>query len=204
MLLNNAGSADFLDTRDEEGNSPLFYAIFFTKLSCVENLVERGADVHARNNHRECCLHRFFRSDCHGSDDLVEEVQLLVFLIRNGADIDAVDDQGICLRECAYAPGHDNDVSVWGDLWDRVLVECGYDLLARRKAFSRRPAYTKKYPRKDFEEIWAGWECYCPYYDDPPEWPPHWPIRCWPTQFGPSSSGAYHIAGTVGYDGMKS
>ena len=133
----------------------------------------------------------------------VEQIHILLSLIKSGADVDAVDDHGVCVTEHAYTYGQDftftNLAGRLGDLWDHVLVRCGYDLFARRTAFPRRPSYSdsdsEKYSRKEFEEIWAGWESYCPYYDDPPEWPPKWSF-----QLKSSQNEALYTGGTINSD----
>ena len=191
-LLNNAGSADFLESRDEDGNTSLFDGIENFMDCSIELLLQRGANVHARNAYGENCLHFFFaKVNKDYLFDINKLMQILLLLARCGADIDAVNTRGVSVTEYAYI--HESVRHGFsGDLWDRLLVERGYDLLPRRKAFPRRPTYTVLYPRSGFEEIWAGWEQHCPYYDDPPEWPSAHLIHSDPAQ-----SEAYQPVATI-------
>ncbi|KAI9711511.1 MAG: hypothetical protein M1820_002074 [Bogoriella megaspora] len=93
----------------------------------------------------------------------------------NGADIDAVDDFGRSVTDMAYQSVY--DYPNWGggyrgDLWDAALLQCGYDVYERRLHHARTPQYDGMYRREDFERLWEGREELCPYFDDPPHWPP--------------------------------
>ena len=99
-------------------------------------------------------------------------MDILLLLVRNGADVDATDNDNVSISMLAYSNQNEASGNHRGDILDRALVECGYNLLERRKDFPRRPIYSRWYTREEFEEIWEGWESHCPYYDEPPEWDP--------------------------------
>ena len=106
--------------------------------------------------------------------NLRDHLEILLLLVRNGADINAIDNSKQSVSMFAYSDldgYYWHRSGCWGDLWDRVLAESGHNLSERRRDFPRRPQYSEIYSRDDFEEIWQGWESSCPYYDDPPEWP---------------------------------
>ena len=131
-------------------------------------------------------------------DDHQNMYKVLLLLIQKGADIDAVDDIGICVTEYAYTRGHDFDNGGVGDIWDRVLVEFHRDLLASRKACPRRPDYDRYYSGNDFEDLWAGCEQECPYFDDPPQWPSEQS-----RQLDSSQSAAHHIGRDINADDLE-
>ncbi|EEU37880.1 uncharacterized protein NECHADRAFT_88161 [Fusarium vanettenii 77-13-4] len=100
---------------------------------------------------------------------------ILVFLLKHGADAHSLGLSGISVSRFAYNqalctkcrevyPAH------LGDLWDSVLDDCGYEILEFRKISPRRARYTKDYTREVFEQLWQGKEDRCPYWDDEP-WP---------------------------------
>ena len=115
--------------------------------------------------------------------------ELLKFLLSKGADFNLCDEQGYTVTRAAYDENYDWDVfnftqhhSFKGDVWDTILVESGHDIAEFRKAYSapRKPPYAKSFlcsvdSRLDFEELWRGMEDRCPYWDDPPSWPPDCP-----------------------------
>lgn len=53
-----------------------------------------------------------------------------------------------------------------GDLWDVILVICGYDFLEFCKDYFRLLRYWIDYERLDFERFWKGIEYFCFYWDD--------------------------------------
>ncbi len=137
----------------------------------IELLLRRGSNIHARNKWGRTCLHICIQSAkfCYSSNEQAS----LILLIKKGADINSHDNDGTSISETAYSYSsrdkHWNLGGYQGDLWDAVLSECGHDFAEMRKGFPRRPNYTKRYTRKDFERLWRGREEFCPYYDDPPE-----------------------------------
>lgn len=139
-------------------------------------LLERGAKIDDRNSLGQTCLHLCVES-AHFVDG--RELPSLVYLIRSGADVSAVDHGGFSVSLCAYCPNPSYDRSkelggYRGDLWDAALAQCGRDINKMREStpHPRRPLYTKRYTRQYFERLWRGFEHLCPYYHDPPIW---WP-----------------------------
>ncbi|KAI9690380.1 MAG: hypothetical protein M1822_009342 [Bathelium mastoideum] len=104
--------------------------------------------------------------------------EVLKFLIAKGADLHMCDGSGCEVLKTAYDENFhflSNDYhSYKRDLWDVVLVESGYDIATLRRKYSapRKAQYTSRYTRQDFERLWHGIEDQCPYWDDPPVWPP--------------------------------
>ena len=155
-------------------------------------LIERGVNLNARNRVGRTCLHLFndkvgglYRSRrwLEELECLVlwtqRELECLVLLIQKGADVSAVDCFGYSVSYYAYRPNcpqieHLDVGGYRGDLWDATLARYGYDIYKKRKEtpHPRRPRYTEYYTRVHFEELWKGFEDLCPYYHDPPIWPP--------------------------------
>lgn len=181
--------ASFIDLkdRDRDGRTPLLL------LACndgdgynpakFEFLLRRGSSIHARDNEGRTCLHIcIMHARC---DNPLGEQESLVFLVQNGADVDACDNFGHSISDSAFLASDEGASYIKhyrtsflvnggypGDLWDSVLVQCGYNIIEKRRGFPRRPQYTKYYSRKTFEELWRGHEELCPYYQDPPVWDP--------------------------------
>ncbi|KAI8665653.1 hypothetical protein LRP88_03841 [Fusarium phalaenopsidis] len=150
-----------------------------SKRKAVGMLVAAGADLNARivqswspDDHQTLgftCLHSLVYT-AHQTEDR-DELETLVYLIRQGADPSAVDhhDNPVAMR--AYLPNeNDNQYSskgsYRGDLWDAAVAICGYDLKQFRASYPRVPRYNKSYSRQDFERLWLGHESLCPYWDD--------------------------------------
>ncbi|KAF4436708.1 hypothetical protein FACUT_6303 [Fusarium acutatum] len=115
------------------------------------------------------CLHSLVYK-AHRSRDR-DELEAVVFLIQQGADILAVDHHQHSVSMRAYLPNDgDNQYSskgsYRGDLWDAALTICGYDINPHRDAYPRVPRYNRIYRRKDFEKLWEGYEALCPYWTD--------------------------------------
>lgn len=141
-------------------------------------LLERGDSIYDRNDAGSTCLHVCLsvltRNDLLPSQENWKEV--LTYLVQNGADVQAKDARGQTASDIAYA-----QVICWsatrylgsytGDIWDAVLVSCGYDIVQFRKPYPRRAEYNERYTRQEFELLWKGQEHLCPYWDDS-EWPP--------------------------------
>lgn len=135
-------------------------------------LLTRGADLHARDNLGRTCLHI---SILNAPFREKREFLSLVYLINSGADVFAVDNAGESVSDYAYSPTLDDKCfglgGYRGDLWDAALVRCGYGIYGMREKYPRTPKY-RAYSRSDFEMLWSGFEHLCPYYHDPPVWPP--------------------------------
>ena len=108
------------------------------------DLVEKGADIHARDNYGRSVSDIAYQSrtfDWLPFDTPREEEQLNYVSVR---------------VQSGYV----------GDLWDSVLVSRGHDLMEFRGGHPRRPAYCESYTRQNFGMLWAGREEMCPYWDD--------------------------------------
>ncbi|CAG7562353.1 unnamed protein product [Fusarium equiseti] len=133
-----------------------------SKKKALDMLTVAGANLSARiikswspDDHQTLgftCLHSLVYK-AHRSKDR-DELEALMFLIQNGADVFAVDHHQYSVSMRAYLP-NDNDNqysskgSYRGDLWDAAMSICGYDITGR-----------------DFERLWQGHESSCPYWDD--------------------------------------
>ncbi|KAJ4326733.1 hypothetical protein N0V84_002853 [Fusarium piperis] len=150
-----------------------------SKRKAVAMLVSAGADLNARitrswspDDHQTLgfmCLHSLVYA-AHRTEDR-DDLETLVYLIKQGADAFSVDHHGNTVAMRAYLPNeNDNQYSsigsYRGDLWDAAVTICGYDLEQFRKSYPRIPRYNKSYSRKDFEGLWLGHESLCPYWDN--------------------------------------
>ncbi|RSL41948.1 hypothetical protein CEP54_015656 [Fusarium duplospermum] len=150
-----------------------------SKRKAVAMLVAAGADLNARvvrswspEDHQTLgftCLHSLVYT-AHRTEDR-DELETLVYLIRQGADPSAIDHHDNTVAMRAYLPNeNDNQYSskgsYRGDLWDAAVAICGYDLEQFRASYPRTARYNKNYSRPDFERLWLGHESLCPYWDD--------------------------------------
>ena len=74
-----------VNAKDENGNTPLHWAVWYENLEIVRCLFSNGADIDARNNRNETPLH------FSGMNDGVEVAQ---FLVSQGADTNAQNNGG--------------------------------------------------------------------------------------------------------------
>jgi hypothetical protein len=97
---------------------------------------------------------------------LIRFLDACKYLVRSGADVDAVDYSGTSVSLQVYHKSSRRNSSFSGDLWDRVLAGAGFDVAPFRKlhGIQRRAWYNPWYTRRDFEAIWAGMTELCPYY----------------------------------------
>lgn len=104
-----------LDARDENGRSPLYWAVFNGEKELVKLLVEKGADVNARGGPYRCTP--LYWAAFYGDIDTAE------LLIANGADFMARDGDG-------ETPLH---YAAWNGQLEMVefLIEKGADVNAR-------------------------------------------------------------------------
>ncbi|KAF5694406.1 hypothetical protein FDENT_1273 [Fusarium denticulatum] len=150
-----------------------------SKKKAVAMLAAAGANLNARvakswspDDHQTLgftCLHSLVYK-AHRSRDR-DELEALIFMIQQGADILAHDHHQHSVSMRAYLPNDgDNQYSskgsYRGDLWDAALTICGYDINPYRDAYPRVPRYNRNYRRKDFERLWEGYEALCPYWTD--------------------------------------
>lgn len=128
-------------------------------MDILQLLLDRGADVSARDSQGRTCLHLCV-SNLAG--EILQE-EFLSLLIEHGADVCAKDNDGISVSEVCYAQQDDSAFQSHDcDIWDEVLCKFGYNLTSFRTGFPRKSIY---YNRKGFESIWEGYEHLCPYYD---------------------------------------
>ncbi|QGI69963.1 hypothetical protein CEK26_002296 [Fusarium fujikuroi] len=150
-----------------------------SKKKAVDMLAAAGANLNARvakswspDDHQTLgftCLHSLVYK-AHRSRDR-DELEALISLIQQGADVLAVDHHQHSVSMRAYLPNDgDNQYSskgsYRGDLWDAALTICGYVISTLRDAYPRVPRYNRNYRRKDFERLWEGYEGLCPYWTD--------------------------------------
>jgi hypothetical protein len=90
-------------------------------------LLERGADVGARDRESRTCLHLIFsglgKGTGLGSVFHAEMIlkDILMSMVTAGADVNAIDFVGRSVSEVACLAGYEK-------LWMEVLGECGYDI----------------------------------------------------------------------------
>ncbi len=74
-----------ISTKDEKGNTPLYYAVKSNRLWLCEHLILKGADVNARNEGGNTALHAAMQT---------AREELASLLIEHGADLHATNDRG--------------------------------------------------------------------------------------------------------------
>ncbi|CAO2648891.1 Nn.00g098400.m01.CDS01 [Neocucurbitaria sp. VM-36] len=134
----------------------------------IELLLDKGADIHARDNQGLNCLHKVFQ--IYRYSHYKKDMEVLVVLIQRGADILAKDWFGRSIFDYAYECDHEGcrpTGSYRGDLWDAALARCGYEKYIRSPQ-TRLCHVTTKYTKEHFEGLWEGIEHECPYLSDPP------------------------------------
>ena len=127
-------------------------------------LLDRGADIHIRNAHGQTCLHVAVVNANYV--DVESDARAIILLIERGADISTLDDRGRSIFHDAYECHHDRwwraSGSYRGDLWDHVLIRCGYGERIRPPE-ERIYHYTHRYTEDKFRSLWEGWEHLFPY-----------------------------------------
>jgi ankyrin repeat protein len=86
-----------LETRGQQGNSALLYAAMHAKFSLVKVLLDRGANVNARNIFRKTALH--LASESNG------RIALVKLLLDSGVDPKLLDADGLSAIEIARRAG---------------------------------------------------------------------------------------------------
>lgn len=151
-------------------------------------LCERGANVLAKDFEGDTCLHLCLNfaatqvgQGSGNSPDVERERDALIYLVSQGADVKATNLWGRTVSDIVYSflPQDRLVGSYRRDLWDAVLVICGYDALEVRGDFLRIYYYEHAartswwstsrvccYTIDHFRRLWHGWEELCPYPDD--------------------------------------
>ncbi|KAK3323336.1 hypothetical protein B0T19DRAFT_201627 [Cercophora scortea] len=164
---------DSRDTSIEGGNQTallIHCGGSFTKRS-IEFLLRRGANVNAEDPNGQSCLHIVSRNRQmlrYRFDDVLDAMTLL---IRSGANVYWKDHEGRSVSELAYQGqtdqyGRYNLGSSYGDIWDKVLATCGYQVSDFRQGYPRTARYAKHYHRSKFVRMWQGQHHLCPYWDE--------------------------------------
>ncbi|CEI40906.1 hypothetical protein FVEN_g1467 [Fusarium venenatum] len=170
--------ASFRDWVNYEGMSTFLNACTHFKISAdiLKHLVSMGANVHDRSSKGETCLHLLV-DHTPPEQDIIIRLECLVYLLQQGADPHARDNEGRTPSSIAYSMlGHRDTIDgTLGDVWDAALHISGFDISHFRTISRRLPRYDPSfYTRQMFEELWIGREDQCPYWDDEP-WPPAGP-----------------------------
>lgn len=144
-----------IEIRDIDGKTPLLQSSEGRYTSIHHSaafLLQRGANVHALDFKGDSCLHMALRGS-KGPDYFNSEFKLLVMLVKAGVDVYRRNMAGVSVSETAYhrspmGPWVDNCGSYFGDLWHRVLAECGYQVSDFRQQSPRTGRYTTEHPRE--------------------------------------------------------
>lgn len=155
-------SADFIDLEarlDDIDNTPLLLCTSGMKSGvspqCVKFLLDRGADVTARDAYGNTGLHNVLRSAQWRSGGSISKHKAssatsvacrystavkksLVHLIQAGADVCARTNIGNSVSDIAYNTDFRNSPPYFGDVWEEALSVCGYDATWFREDFCRR------------------------------------------------------------------
>ncbi|OBS19640.1 hypothetical protein FPOA_11365 [Fusarium poae] len=166
--------ANFRDWVNHEGMTTFLNACTHFKISVdiLKHLVSMGANVHDRSSRGETCLHLLVNHTPQQEEDVIIRFKCLAYLLQQGADPHARDNEGRTPSSIAYSMLGLRDTidGTLGDLWDAALHVSGFDISQFRTISRRRPRYDSLYTRQMFEELWRGREEQCPYWDDKP-WP---------------------------------
>ncbi|KAK2677744.1 hypothetical protein RAB80_006484 [Fusarium oxysporum f. sp. vasinfectum] len=140
----------------------------------IQMALERGYDINTTLDGQTCLHYLMAKRYTLWLNHIPSYLDLLVFVIQNGADVYAVDVGGYQAAHYAYNATCEACSlfcpSAKGDLWDAALAQLGYDIGEARRRHPRKALYTAGYFREDFERLWRGREGNCPYWDDQP-WP---------------------------------
>ncbi|KAH6961929.1 hypothetical protein BKA56DRAFT_177476 [Ilyonectria sp. MPI-CAGE-AT-0026] len=139
----------------------------------LQFLINRGADIYARDEFGRTCLHIWAKSNngryLRPSKGWEPMRDAIIYLIQCSKDLLWTDYRGSTLSYAAYETDVANmefESGAVGDIWDRVLAELGEDVSEFRQSFPRQARYTDDYSPRDFMRLWQGKEHLCPYYND--------------------------------------
>lgn len=141
MILNLGGEFINYECEDEIGQTMLLRCSVGNGYGLnpynIKLLIDRGANLMARDPKGDTCLHLALESV--RNPRRVSEKASLLFMVKAGADVYAVNDKGISVSDVAYTfnkrDQYKNLGTYRGDLWDEVLTECGYDATGFAKTF---------------------------------------------------------------------
>ncbi|KAF2255236.1 hypothetical protein BU26DRAFT_152689 [Trematosphaeria pertusa] len=135
-------------------------------------LLDRGANIHARDNRGMTCLHiavQSARPRNHLNTRVEEDMEAITLLTQRGADIFTTDYSGRSIFDDAYVCDHEKEYprgSYRGDLWDAALFRCGHGEHIQRPE-ERMCHYTQWYTEEEFARLWEGMAQDCPYISTP-------------------------------------
>lgn len=168
MMLDEANVFPGIQTVAESGLTPLlvYCACGYWQIEGFEVLLRYSASVresdHDGNTCLKLCLGFIDNPDLHY--EALRARDAIIYLIEQGADVFAQNTRSYSVSDVAYQSD-----KLWGsfrgDLWDCAVANCGYDVSEFRSGRTRQAVYTRRYTRDDFEDLWAGAEHLCPYYD---------------------------------------
>ncbi|KAK9772528.1 putative Kinetochore-associated protein MTW1 [Seiridium cardinale] len=167
-------------TKTEQDMTPLLYMCdefghdncqdnMTTFITTVSLLLSRGASISETDADKRTCLHLCLESiTCLWKYQGQQEV--LIFLIKSGADVLAKDRFGVTVSHSAvwnvstdYYAWREPIGSYTCDLWDSALSACGYDMTTVRGNRPFGVRYTEHYTKQHFRDLWRGQEHLCPY-----------------------------------------
>jgi hypothetical protein len=166
-----------LEETDQHGNTALLQLLGHIGFGChdtmrVKLLLDRGANIRARNSLGNNCLQIALNSACAPGVSRVpdmDEMEAVILLIQRGADVFNTDNSNRSTFDDAYVCDHGSSGSFLGgyrgDLWDAALSRCDYSDYMR-KPEDRVRHYTKYYTQEDFRLLWKGREHLCPYFPE--------------------------------------
>lgn len=120
-----------IDSKEGGGQTPIHGAVIAGEIDCASLLVNRGADLHKRTTDGSTLVHLV--SKRHTSGD---RIQMLTWLLKQGVDIDAVDELGSTALH--YSRSREFPEA------EKLLIELGADTEIRNRAgnlFDEVPAF---------------------------------------------------------------
>ncbi|KAK3986778.1 hypothetical protein QBC44DRAFT_361321 [Cladorrhinum sp. PSN332] len=180
MKLFRNSAADYgltIHSRDGLGQTPLLLACANWTYGSSEKVLpflisERGANVTDADYNGRGCLHLCLQDwpPCFDFSSYLpwtllevaqKEASALIFLIQKGANVYAKDDKGRSVSHMVYSQSRfDTTGSYRRDLWDFVLIVCGYEPFEVRGHFPRHGEYVtghleswQNYTQENFRRI---------------------------------------------------